>query len=37
MVKPKLFEGKLIALCGMNCGLCIAFQFAKYDLNKRGC
>ena len=37
MGNPKLFKDSLIAPCGMNCGLCIAFQFAKYDLNKRGC
>lgn len=27
---------KLIAPCGMNCGLCIAYQFKENDLNKRG-
>ncbi len=26
----------LIAPCGMNCGLCIAFQFKELDLNKKG-
>lgn len=26
----------LIAPCGMNCGLCIAYQFMKKDLNKLG-
>ena len=36
MGNTKLFEDPLIAPCGMNCGICIALQFAKYDLNKRG-
>ena len=26
----------LIAPCGMNCSLCIAYQFMKSDLNKHG-
>lgn len=26
----------LIAPCGMNCSLCIAYQFKEKDLNKRG-
>jgi hypothetical protein len=26
----------LIAPCGMNCSLCIAYMFNKYDLNKEG-
>ncbi len=26
----------LIAPCGMNCSLCIAYIFNKYDLNKEG-
>lgn len=26
----------LIAPCGMNCGLCAAYQFKEMDLNKRG-
>lgn len=26
----------LIAPCGMNCGLCIAYQFGEKDLNKQG-
>lgn len=26
----------LIAPCGMNCSLCIAYQFREHDLNKRG-
>lgn len=26
----------LIAPCGMNCSLCIAYQFGEKDLNKRG-
>lgn len=26
----------LIAPCGMNCGLCIAYQFGKKNLNKKG-
>ena len=29
-------DEKLIAPCGMNCRLCIAYQFRKNDLNKRG-
>ena len=27
---------ELIAPCGMNCSLCIAYQFMKKDLNKQG-
>lgn len=27
---------KLIAPCGMNCSLCIAYQFMRSDLNKQG-
>ncbi len=26
----------LIAPCGMNCSLCIAYQFKEKDLNKQG-
>ena len=29
-------EEKLIAPCGMNCRLCIAYQFRERDLNKNG-
>jgi hypothetical protein len=29
-------EAELIAPCGMNCSLCIAYQFRKNDLNKQG-
>ncbi len=29
-------EEKLIAPCGMNCQLCIAYQFKELDLNKQG-
>lgn len=29
-------DEKLIAPCGMNCSLCIAFQFREKDLNKLG-
>lgn len=29
-------EDKLIAPCGMNCALCIAYQFRDKDLNKKG-
>lgn len=29
-------EEILIAPCGMNCGLCIAYLGKKYDLNKHG-
>ena len=31
-----LMEEFLIAPCGMNCGLCIAYQAEKYDLKKKG-
>jgi len=27
---------KLIAPCGMNCALCVAYQFGQKDLNKLG-
>lgn len=26
----------LIAPCGMNCALCLSYQFRQYDLNKHG-
>lgn len=26
----------LIAPCGMNCSLCVSYQFGKYNLNKKG-
>jgi hypothetical protein len=29
-------ENILIAPCGMNCGLCFAYQAEKYDLKKKG-
>lgn len=29
-------EEQLIAPCGMNCSLCISYQFMKNDLNKQG-
>jgi hypothetical protein len=29
-------EGNLIAPCGMNCSLCVAYQFMKMDINKQG-
>jgi len=29
-------KDELIALCGMNCGLCISYQFRQSDLNKKG-
>lgn len=29
-------EEKLIAPCGMNCGLCINYQAEQYDLDKKG-
>lgn len=29
-------EGKLIAPCGMNCGVCINYLAMKNDLNKQG-
>lgn len=31
-----IMEENLIAPCGMNCSLCIAYQFMKSDLNKLG-
>jgi hypothetical protein len=27
---------ELIAPCGMNCRLCVAYQFREYDYNKKG-
>ena len=36
MDKKYLFNEQLIAPCGMNCGLCVAYQFSKHDLNKHG-
>jgi hypothetical protein len=27
---------ELIAYCGMNCSLCVAYIFNKHDLNKKG-
>ncbi|MDD4831949.1 MAG: DUF3795 domain-containing protein [Bacilli bacterium] len=27
---------ELIAPCGMNCALCVSYQFSKLDLNKKG-
>ena len=29
-------KGELIAPCGMNCSLCIAYHFMEKDLNKQG-
>lgn len=29
-------DEKLIAPCGMNCSLCIAYQFRENDINKQG-
>ncbi len=29
-------ENELIAPCGMNCSVCIAYQFGDMDLNKKG-
>lgn len=29
-------EEKLIAPCGMNCGLCVSYLAMKHDLNKKG-
>lgn len=31
-----LMDEKLIAPCGMNCCLCISYQFKENDINKRG-
>jgi hypothetical protein len=30
------FEGKLIAPCGMNCGVCVSYLAKKNDLKKQG-
>ena len=32
----QVMEEKLIAPCGMNCRLCIAYQFRENDFNKQG-
>lgn len=29
-------EYDLIAPCGMNCSLCVSYQFGKFDFNKKG-
>jgi hypothetical protein len=29
-------EQDLVAPCGMNCRLCVAYQFQEYDINKQG-
>jgi len=29
-------EHDLIAPCGMNCNLCVSYQFGKFDFNKKG-
>jgi len=29
-------EEKLIAPCGMNCGVCVSYQAMKYELKKKG-
>ena len=31
-----MMDEKMIAPCGMNCGLCVSFQFGASDLNKEG-
>ena len=31
-----LQDKNLIAPCGMNCSLCIAYQFRILDINKQG-
>lgn len=31
-----IIQKKMIAPCGMNCSLCIAYQFREKDLNKQG-
>ncbi|NLT18570.1 MAG: hypothetical protein BWX72_01120 [Firmicutes bacterium ADurb.Bin080] len=31
-----MLKEELIAPCGMNCGLCYAYQFREKDLNKQG-
>ncbi len=31
----KEMNDRLIAPCGMNCGLCLSYQAQKYDLKKR--
>jgi hypothetical protein len=30
------YETSLIAPCGMNCSLCVAYQAEKYDINTQG-
>lgn len=32
----KEMNDRLIAPCGMNCGLCVSYQTQKYDLKKEG-
>lgn len=32
----KGMQDKLIAPCGMNCALCLAYQFREKDLNRKG-
>ncbi|MBG0786891.1 MAG: DUF3795 domain-containing protein [Anaerolineaceae bacterium] len=29
-------KGELIAPCGMNCALCVAYQFRQHDINQKG-
>ncbi|MFA5421334.1 MAG: DUF3795 domain-containing protein [Bacilli bacterium] len=31
-----MLKSDLVAPCGMNCGLCLSFQFREYDLNRHG-
>lgn len=33
---PSILKENLIAPCGMNCGLCLAYHFLNMDLNKQG-
>jgi len=35
-LRRRQMDEKLIAPCGMNCSLCIAYQFRERDLNKKG-
>ncbi len=29
-------QGELIAPCGMNCALCLSYQFQEHDINQLG-
>jgi hypothetical protein len=36
MEKVVIMNENLIAPCGMNCGVCIAYLFMQHDVNKQG-